>query len=51
MDCAEEVSLLRGALAKLDGLQTLAFDVVRARMSVEFDAAKLDAAAIEKAVN
>ena len=50
MDCAEEVSLLRGALAKLDGLNSLSFNVVQARMTVEFDPARLQPAAIEQAV-
>ena len=50
MDCAEEVALLRGALSKLDGLGSLSFNVVQARMTVEYDAARLDAARIEHAV-
>ena len=50
MDCAEEVALLRGALSKLDGLGSLSFNVVQARMSVEYDAGRLDAVKIEHAV-
>jgi len=50
MDCAEEVALLRGALSKLDGLGSLSFNVVQARMTVEYDAGRLDAARIERAV-
>jgi len=50
MDCAEEVSLLRGALAKLDGLASLTFNVVQARMTVEFDTRRLSPERIEEAV-
>jgi Cd2+/Zn2+-exporting ATPase len=50
MDCAEEVALLRGALSKLDGLGSLSFNVVQARMTVEYDAERLDAERIEHAV-
>jgi Cd2+/Zn2+-exporting ATPase len=50
MDCAEEVSLLRGALAKLDGLASLTFNVVQARMTVEFDTRRLSTERIEQAV-
>jgi Cd2+/Zn2+-exporting ATPase len=50
MDCAEEVSLLRGALAELDGLSSLNFDVVQARMTVEFDTRRLSPERIEQAV-
>jgi Cd2+/Zn2+-exporting ATPase len=50
MDCAEEVALLRGALSKLDGLGSLSFNVVQARMTVAYDAARLDTAKIERAV-
>lgn len=50
MDCAEEVSLLRGALAKLDGLNSLTFNVVQARMTVEFDTGRLSQENIEQAV-
>jgi len=50
MDCADEVALLRGALSKLDGLGQLAFNVVQARMTVEYDPGRLDAARIERAV-
>jgi Zn2+/Cd2+-exporting ATPase len=50
MDCAEEVALLRGALSKLDGLGSLSFNVVQARMTVEYDAERLDAAKIAHAV-
>jgi Cd2+/Zn2+-exporting ATPase len=50
MDCAEEVSLLRGALAKLDGLSSLSFNIVQARMTVEFDTRRLSTLRIEQAV-
>ena len=51
MDCAEEVALLRGALSKLDGLGNLSFNVVQARMTVEYDAGRLDTARIEHAIH
>ncbi len=51
MDCADEVALLRGALSKLDGLGSLSFNVVQARMTVEYDASRLDAAKIAHAVH
>jgi len=41
---------LRGALSKLDGLGSLSFNVVQSRMTVEYDAERLDAARIEHAV-
>ncbi len=37
MDCAEEVSLLRRELSEQVGIYDLTFDVLRARMNVEFD--------------
>src|SRR5262245_11244755 len=50
MDCAEEVSLLRRALGEMPGVLDLRFDVVNARMSVEFDPAQLDSERIARAV-
>ncbi len=50
MDCAEEVSLLRRALSGKPGVYELSFDVVRAKMVVEHDVARLDSGAIAKAV-
>jgi Cd2+/Zn2+-exporting ATPase len=51
MDCAEEVALLRSALSRCQGVDDLAFDVVRARMKVVYDPAKISPAKIEKAVS
>ncbi len=50
MDCAEEVSLLRRELAGMPGILDLNFDVVKAKMTVQFDAARLDRGQIAKAV-
>jgi Cd2+/Zn2+-exporting ATPase len=50
MDCAEEVSLLRRELGRMPGIVELNFDVVKAKMAVEFDAGQVDAAQISKAV-
>lgn len=51
MDCAEEVSLLRRALSQVPGVRELNFDVFRARMTVAYDPALADRAAIEDAVS
>ncbi len=37
MDCAEEVSLLRRTLSEVEGVTELHFDVMQARMEVEYD--------------
>ena len=37
LDCAEEVKLIRRQLDNTQGLHDLGFDVVRGRMSAEFD--------------
>ncbi len=37
LDCAEEVKLIRRQLDNTDGIHELGFDVVRGRMSAEFD--------------
>jgi len=50
MDCAEEVSLLRRVLSQVSGVRDLNFDVFRARMTVAYDPALADRAAIEDAV-
>jgi Cd2+/Zn2+-exporting ATPase len=50
MDCAEEVALLRSALSRCHGVDELAFDVVRARMRVDYDPARISPAKIERAV-
>ena len=41
MDCAEEVALLRRELNDLPGIVDLKFDVMQAKMSVEFDPKKI----------
>lgn len=50
MDCGEEVSLLRGRLSRMKGIRDLSFDVIQARMAVEFDPEKVKSAEIEAAV-
>jgi Cd2+/Zn2+-exporting ATPase len=47
MDCAEEVSLLRRDLSGLAGVRDLQFDVLNAKMRVEFDARKTSVAAVQ----
>jgi Zn2+/Cd2+-exporting ATPase len=46
LDCAEEVKLIRRQLDNTQGLHDLGFDVVRGRMSAEFDPRVLSADAI-----
>jgi len=41
MDCAEEVSLLRRSLSEVPGITELHFDVMQARMDVEYDPARV----------
>lgn len=36
MDCAEEVALLRAALTPLPGVRDLAFDLLNAKLTVEY---------------
>ncbi len=50
MDCGEEVSLLRGRLSRMKGIRDLSFDVIQARMTVEYNAEKVKPAEIESAV-
>ncbi len=50
MDCAEEVGALEKELAKESGIESTAFDVLRARMSVTFDETKASDQAIRAAV-
>lgn len=50
MDCAEEVSLLRRELGDMPGIVDLNFDVVKAKMAVQFDSSRMDAGQISKAV-
>ena len=41
MDCAEEVSALRSELEPLSGVQDLAFDVLNAKMTIEFSESEM----------
>ena len=50
LDCAEEVAILRREIGGLAGVLNLEFDVVNARMSVEYDAEAMDVANIVQAV-
>src|SRR5204862_1320849 len=50
MDCAEEVSVLRRALAPLAGVDELSFDILEQRLQIRFDASRLDAAALQAAI-
>ncbi|HZO54752.1 MAG TPA: cation transporter, partial [Bryobacteraceae bacterium] len=50
MDCAEEVSVLRRQLAAKKGIYDLRFDVLQAKMTVEFDPGRIPAEGIEQAV-
>lgn len=50
MDCAEEVSLLKRELSGVAGIRDLAFDVMQAKMAVEYDPARLSEREIAKAV-
>jgi len=50
MDCAEEVGALEKELAKLKGIDSTAFDVLRSRMSVTYDETQTSDQAIRKAV-
>ncbi len=49
MDCAEEVSLLRRELSKVIGVYELHFEIIQARMTVEFDPGRTSVAAIQAA--
>jgi Cd2+/Zn2+-exporting ATPase len=50
LDCAEEVTILRREIGSLAGVLNLEFDVINARMSVEYDPAIINPAAIVQAV-
>jgi Zn2+/Cd2+-exporting ATPase len=51
MDCAEEVAALRGSLAGVEGLQDLKFDVLNARVTVEYDPAVVELDVIHAAIH
>ncbi len=50
LDCAEEVSLLKGTVGKLEGVQELDFSLLDAVMTVTFDPDRVDPAEITAAV-
>ncbi len=50
MDCHEEVAILEKRLKKLTGLEAMAADVLRQRLTITYDAAKLNTTAIAEAV-
>ena len=50
MDCHEEVAILEKRLKKLTGLEAMAADVLRQRLTITYDAAKLSTATIAEAV-
>lgn len=51
LDCAEEVAILRREVGDLPGVIDLEFDVVNARMSVEYDADAVESERIVSAVD
>lgn len=51
MDCAEEAAILRRELSSLQGVQDLSFDVVRAKMVVDYAPAATGPDAIAEAVS
>jgi Cd2+/Zn2+-exporting ATPase len=51
MDCAEEVSLLRARLSRVAGVRDLQFDVMQARMVVEYSPDRVSEPEIVAAVN
>lgn len=50
MDCAEEISLLRRTLSRHKGIFDLTFDVLKAKMTVEFETSMTSEAAITEAI-
>ncbi len=50
LDCAEEVAVLKSALDDKPGISALDFDILNARMTVSYDPARIDPAAIAAAV-
>jgi len=50
MDCHEEVAILEKRLKKLAGLEAMAADVLRQRLTITYDAARLNTSAIAEAV-
>jgi Zn2+/Cd2+-exporting ATPase len=50
MDCHEEVAILEKRLKKLAGLEAMSADVLRQRLTITYDAARLNTSAISEAV-
>lgn len=50
MDCAEEVSLLRRELSRVDGVRDLRFDILQGALTVELDPKRTSRRAIEQAI-
>ena len=50
MDCHEEVAILEKRLKKLSGLESISADVLRQRLTITYDAAKLNTTTIAEAV-
>ena len=50
MDCHEEVAILEKRLKNLSGLEAMSADVLRQRLTITYDAAKLNTTAIAEAV-
>jgi Cd2+/Zn2+-exporting ATPase len=50
MDCHEEVAILQKRLGKLAGLEGISADVLQQRLTITYDAAKLNTSAIAEAV-
>ena len=50
MDCHEEVAILEKRLKKLSGLEAMSADVLRQRLTITYDAAKLNTSTIAEAV-
>ncbi|HWK08738.1 MAG TPA: heavy-metal-associated domain-containing protein, partial [Vicinamibacterales bacterium] len=46
MDCHEEVAILEKRLGKLAGLEGISADVLQQRLTITYDAAKLNTSAI-----
>jgi Zn2+/Cd2+-exporting ATPase len=50
MDCHEEVAILQKRLGKLTGLEAISADVLQQRLTITYDAAKLNTSTIAEAV-
>ena len=50
MCCAEEVATLRAELAPLEGVRELSFDILNAKLTVDFDESRFDTECLRVAV-